>query len=50
MTWTAPFAKWVVEGWKKHSEAVNGPKIAARIRKDLVEKAKEKSVEPKNER
>jgi len=47
MTWTAPFAKWVVEGWKKHSEAVNGPEIAARIRKELVEKAKEKVEDEK---
>jgi hypothetical protein len=34
--WSSPFAKWVVEGWAEHSKAVDGPSIAARLRRDLL--------------
>lgn len=35
--WSSPFAPFVVEGWKKQSEAVNGPEIAKKFRKNLTD-------------
>jgi hypothetical protein len=34
--WSSPFAKWVVAGWAAHSKAVNGPEVAARLRKNII--------------
>jgi hypothetical protein len=30
--WSAPFADWVVAGWREHSQSIGGPQIAARVR------------------
>ena len=42
MGWSSPFAPWVVESWRKYSEAIGGPEIAAEMRKNMVEQAKKK--------
>lgn len=44
--WSSPFAPWVVESWRRHSEAIGGPAIAEEIRKNLLAKAVEQK-EPK---
>lgn len=35
--WSSPFAPWVVESWRKYSEAIGAPAIAAEIRKNLTD-------------
>ncbi len=35
--WSSPFAPWVVESWRKQSEACGYPAIAAEIRKNLTD-------------
>jgi len=31
------FEPWVVETWRRHSEAIGGPAIAAQFRKNLID-------------
>jgi hypothetical protein len=32
----SPYPKWVIDGWTKRSEQVNGAKIAAAFRRNLT--------------
>ncbi|HXT81359.1 MAG TPA: helix-turn-helix transcriptional regulator [Acetobacteraceae bacterium] len=34
--WSAPFAPWVLEGWRKHSEALGGPQIVVEVTQRLL--------------
>lgn len=37
--WKYPFADWVVEGWKKHSDELGGPDLVKRFREALAKAA-----------
>jgi hypothetical protein len=36
-SWSSPFAKWVVDGWKNHSKALGGPQVVVALRKSLAD-------------
>ena len=35
--WAYPYEPWVIETWRRHSESVDGPAIAAQWRKNLLD-------------
>ena len=35
VNWATPFEPWVIETWKKHSNSINGSKIADAFRNNL---------------
>ncbi len=35
--WSAPFSDWVVEGWIAHSQLLDGPAVAARMKVSLAD-------------
>ena len=35
--WSTPYQPWVVETWRRHSESIGGPAIAAEFRKNLLD-------------
>lgn len=39
MTWSAPFAPWVVAEWLKHAKAIGGPQITKNMRWTLTHPA-----------
>lgn len=48
--WSAPFAPWVIESWRKQSEANGWPAIADEVRKNLLAKMVENSGSKKGKR
>lgn len=48
--WSAPFSDWVLEGWLEHSQRLNGPEIAERVRETLSNPEAAKARAQENER